>query len=108
MNLNFEEILKTAEFNNFLKERIDYENILNNAFEDNNGNKKIIKENKQQIKKNDEYLLEKYYCFLCHKMPRNVLIKNCNHLILCENCVKNITVCPKCGLNIIDRIKIFR
>ena len=90
INLNLKEILKTSEFNNFLKESIDYDNILNTALKDYNENKKILKEKKDQQKKSDEYLLEKYYCFLCHKMPRNILIKNCNHLILCENCVKNM------------------
>jgi hypothetical protein len=108
INLNFEEILKTKEFNNFLKESIDYDNILNTALKDYNENKKIIKEKKDQQKKSDDYLLDKYYCNLCHKMPKNILIKNCNHLILCEECIKNIKICPKCGLNINEYVKIFR
>jgi len=108
MDFNFEEILKTREFNTFLKKKIDYDNTLNNSFKDYNENKKILKEKKEQMKKDDEYLLQKYYCFLCHKFPRNVLIKNCNHFLLCENCVKDISVCPKCGLNIVEHIKIYR
>ena len=61
-------------------------------------NTKIIL-NRIKCKKEEHLLLKSFFCVLCRDSPRNVL-PECGHLMLCEFCVENIRICPKCGLNV--------
>jgi len=108
LKLNIDEEIKNPNFKNYIIERMNREGKLNNLLEEKATNDKLIASKTSQIKKDENNLLDKYYCILCHKLPRNILIKSCNHLIMCENCVKTIQICPRCGIDIDDYDKIFR
>jgi len=108
LNLSIEEEIKNPAFKQYIIERINREGKLNNSLKEKAYNDKLISSNATQIKRDEKVLLEKYYCVLCHKLPRNILIKNCNHLVMCDNCVKTIQICPRCGIDIEGYDKIFR
>ncbi len=92
LRLNMDEEIKNPNFKNYIIERINREGKLNQLLEEKANNDKLIAFKTSQIKKDENILLDKYFCILCHKLPRTVLIKNCNHLVMCDNCVKTIQI----------------
>lgn len=44
-------------------------------------------------------------CCVCKKKRCNIVFKPCGHLVVCNKCVKNVTVCPKCDKKV-DTAKI--
>lgn len=108
LKLSVEEEIKSPDFKAFIVEMINREGKLNTLLEEKANNDKAIDAKASQIKNDDALLLEKYYCVLCHKLPRNILIQNCNHLVMCDACIKTIKICPRCGLDIASYDKVFR
>ena len=45
-------------------------------------------------------------CCICHDKQSNILLRPCNHLSLCEECLKNGR-CPLCRKKIKETIKVF-
>lgn len=108
LNLNIEEELQKEEFKKFIVEKINKEGKLNTLFEEKRKNEALINQNKLKIKKEENYLLDTFYCVKCHIKPRNAISKNCHHLMQCEDCILKTKVCPRCGINIDSFEKIFR
>lgn len=108
LKLNIEEEIKDSAFKNHIIEKINREGKLNSLLDEKSKNEKDLAAKSAQIKKDENFLLEKYYCVLCHKLPRNVLIRKCSHLVMCEACVKTIKICPRCGIDIEGFDKVFR
>lgn len=106
--LSIEEEINKQEFKNYIIENINKNGKLSSLLDEKAKNDKLIANNKAQIKKDENYLNEKYLCTMCKTTPRTVLIKNCNHLLTCDSCIKKISVCPKCNLEIEKYEKIFR
>jgi hypothetical protein len=52
-------------------------------------------------------LKEKLYCKKCWKKEVNVVLLNCGHMVLCEDCAKLVHICPKCHNHILQRVKVF-
>jgi hypothetical protein len=79
--------------------------------------KKIIKEaiernnNDDEEKKNLKELLQKEVdkkkCIICEENDINILIYQCGHSLLCEDCSKLIKNCPYCYGDIDKLIKIY-
>lgn len=70
-------------------------------------NEKSIENNRKLIKEEDLKFEKSVYCLKCQIHPRNV-IGNCNHLLYCDDCMKNIDSCGKCGQSIIEYLKLYR
>lgn len=70
-------------------------------------NEALIVQNKLTFKKEEKILQESFYCFKCRETPRNA-ISTCGHLMLCEFCIQNMKICPKCGIDIGQVSKIYR
>ena len=52
------------------------------------------------------------YCCICHDRVKNILLQPCNHLSVCEQCLKEVLArhdraCPLCREKIEDHIKVF-
>lgn len=63
------------------------------------------------LQKNEE-IKRKYNCKICLSNESNILLKPCNHLVMCESCEnehKRISgpVCPICRAGYYDKIKVF-
>jgi hypothetical protein len=52
-------------------------------------------------------LKQKLYCKKCWKKEVNVVLLNCGHMVLCEDCAKLVHICPKCHNHILQRVKVF-
>ena len=107
LSINVEEELTKSEFKNFIIEKLNKDGNLNNLFQQKIRNEKIIENNKYKIKNEETFLYEKFFCILCHFKPRCILT-DCNHLILCEDCIEKTKICVKCGRNILNYQKIYR
>lgn len=105
--LNIEEEVRKPEFNNFVVEKLNKEGKLNNLFQQKKKNEDLINNNKNKIKHDEAFLYEAFYCILCHLKPRCILT-DCNHLVLCEDCIGKTKICTKCGNNINKYQKIYR
>ncbi len=105
--INVEDEVNKLEFKNFIKERLNKEGKLDTLFQQKKKNEEIININKNKIKNEEAFLQETFYCVVCHSKPRCILTE-CNHLILCEDCVSKTKICFKCGNNITKYQKIFR
>jgi len=108
LKISIEEEIKKPDFKRYITDMINREGKLNTMLGEKASNDKAIAVNSTQIKKDEAFLLEKYYCILCHRLPRNILIHNCNHLVMCEACLKTIKICPRCAIDIEGYDKIFR
>ncbi len=108
LRLSVEEEIKHPAFKSFVINQINRKGKLNALLEEKAKNDKTIAMNSKQIKKDQAFLLDKYYCTLCHTLPRNVMVKNCSHLVMCEDCLKTVKICPRCGIEIEGYDKIFR
>ena len=72
-----------------------------------NENQKSIDSNRKLIKEEDLKYEKSVYCLKCQIHPRNV-IGECNHLLYCDDCMKTIDSCGKCGQSIIEYLKLYR
>lgn len=108
MLFNIEDELKKEEFKEYIIDKINKEGKLNSLLDEKKKNEKIIVNNKLKIKKEENYLLNSFYCVLCHSKARNAISKNCPHLVACDDCIQKLKVCPRCGINIDGYEKIYR
>ena len=56
--------------------------------------------------------IKELWCCICHDNQSNILLQPCNHLSICEECLKRIRsdrkyTCPICRKKIKDTIKVF-
>ena len=93
--------------NNHLLTRINKIKNLTDKLKEKKINDKKIEANKKKIKKEENLLLNTYYCIYCHINPRNAISVNCHHLVICEDCMKKTKICPRCGINIDNYHKIY-
>lgn len=70
-----------------------------------NGN--ITSEKKIQSVFAEDEIPEKMLCCVCMERERNIVLMDCKHLVLCENCSTGISKCPICNKNAKEKIKIF-
>ena len=75
---------------------------------------KEIDEDEEMVKKpfvKEEKQINFHLCCVCMKEPRNVVLKYCNHLCVCDNCKDKLIAtgksCPICGLVITSAERIF-
>jgi hypothetical protein len=106
--LNIEEEVNKEEFKKYIIDKINKEGRLNTLFEQKKKNELVINANKAKIKKDENFLLETFYCVKCHIRPRNAISKNCHHLTSCDECIEKTKVCPRCGMDINKYEKIYR
>lgn len=53
------------------------------------------KERRQKVRDND--LPENFLCVVCRSNPREIILLDCGHVCLCEDCSEGITGgCPMC------------
>ncbi|XP_064649517.1 baculoviral IAP repeat-containing protein 2-like [Lineus longissimus] len=52
-------------------------------------------------------LKQKIFCKRCWKKEVNVVLLNCGHMVLCEDCAKLVHICPTCNNHILQRVKVF-
>jgi len=107
-SFNIEDILKSDKFKKFVFDNLNSEGILTKLTNEKKNNEIAINNSLHKLKIDENNLLETFYCVRCHKNPRNAISMNCNHLVLCEVCIKESKICPKCGLNIDKFNKIYR
>ena len=108
LQLNIDNELKDAKFEEYIYDKLNKEKNLDVLFKQKKINDKHIEKNKAEIKKQENELLNTYYCIYCHTRPRNAMSDDCYHLVICEECIKKAKVCPRCGKNINSYHKIFR
>ncbi len=106
--LDIDSEIRKTEFHNFLKEKLDKEGNLAKLLEEKKKNEKFIEDNRKKIKSDETSLFNSYYCIKCHIRARNAVSRSCQHLVFCEECIKLTKICPKCGLDIIEYVKIYR
>ena len=106
--LNIDNELKDDNFDDYLYKRLKSEKKLNVLLKQKESNDKKIEKNKKIIKKEENILLNTYYCIYCHIRQRNAMSNNCHHLVLCSECIKKAKICPKCGKNIDNYHTVFR
>ena len=46
------------------------------------------------------------YCERCLKNPKNIIILECNHLSLCQDCFNKTPQCPTCDGDILHAVKV--
>lgn len=56
----------------------------------------FLKQKSPAIRGPDVDAPEELQCIVCLSAYRKVLLHPCNHLCLCESCMKNLTNCPVC------------
>ncbi|XP_064644613.1 baculoviral IAP repeat-containing protein 7-like [Lineus longissimus] len=61
----------------------------------------------KKAKEENKSLKEKLYCKKCWKKEVNVVLLNCGHMVLCEDCAKLVHICPRCNNHILQRVKVF-
>ena len=108
VQLNIDNELKDNKFEDYIIDKLNKEKKLDELLRQKKINDKHIEINKKKIKKEENELLNTYYCIYCHTRPRNAMSNNCHHLVICEECIQKTKVCPKCGKNIDSYHKIFR
>ena len=108
VQLNIDNELKDTKFEDYIIDKLNAEKKLDDLLRQKKINDKHIESNKKKIKKEENELLNTYYCIYCHTRPRNAMSNNCHHLVICEECIKKTKVCPRCGKNIDSYHKIFR
>ena len=108
VQLNIDNELKDNKFEDYIIDKLNKEKKLDDLLRQKKINDKHIEINKKKIKKEENELLNTYYCIYCHTRPRNAMSNNCHHLVICEECIQKTKVCPKCGKNIDSYHKIFR
>ena len=108
VQLNIDNELKDSKFEDYVIDKLNTEKRLDELLRQKKINDKHIEINKKKIKKEENELLNTYYCIYCHTRPRNAMSNNCHHLVICEECIKKTKVCPRCGKNIDSYHKIFR
>ena len=108
VQLNIDNELKDNKFEDYIYEKLNTEKKLDALLRQKKINDKHIESNKKKIKKEENELLNTYYCIYCHTRPRNAMSNNCHHLVICEECIKKTKVCPRCGKNIDSYHKIYR
>jgi hypothetical protein len=108
VQLNIDNELKDNKFEDYVYEKLNTEKKLDELLKQKKLNDKHIEANKKKIKKEENELLNTYYCIYCHVKPRNAMSNNCHHLVICEECIKKTKVCPRCGKNIDSYHKIYR
>ncbi|XP_071964217.1 E3 ubiquitin-protein ligase XIAP-like [Antedon mediterranea] len=65
-------------------------------------------QSKDDVAKELEDLKDQHACKICLDQSANILFRPCNHLVTCNECSKNINMCPVCRAAIEDRIKIYQ
>ncbi len=70
-------------------------------------NKELLSKNKEFISKEDNQFEKSIYCVECKNQPRNA-VGICNHLLYCDDCIKQIKSCIKCGESLKNYVKLFR
>ncbi len=108
VQLNIDNELKDNKFEDYIIDKLNTEKKLDELLRQKKMNDKHIEVNKKKIKKEENELLNTYYCIYCHARPRNAMSNNCHHLVICEECIQKTKVCPKCGKNIDSYHKIYR
>ena len=108
VQLNIDNELKDNKFEDYIIDKLNTEKKLDELLRQKKMNDKHIEVNKKKIKKEENELLNTYYCIYCHTRPRNAMSNNCHHLVICEECIQKTKVCPKCGKNIDSYHKIYR
>ena len=108
VQLNIDNELKDSKFEDFVIEKLNREKNLDDLLKQKKANDRAIEINKKNIKKEENKLLNTYYCIFCHIKPRNAMGNNCNHLVVCEECIQKTKVCPRCGKNIDNYEKVYR
>jgi hypothetical protein len=108
IQLNIDNELKDSKFEDYVYDKLNKEKKLDVLLKQKKINDKHIEKNKAEIKKQENELLNTYYCIYCHTRPRNAMSDDCYHLVICEECIKKAKVCPRCGKNINSYHKIFR
>ena len=108
VQLNIDNELKDSKFEDYIIDKLNTEKRLDELLRQKKVNDKHIEINKKKIKKEENELLNTYYCIYCHTRPRNAMSNNCHHLVICEECIKKTKVCPRCGKNIDSYHKIYR
>lgn len=51
--------------------------------------------------------LDSFDCKICYSEQMNILFEPCKHVVVCDKCVVNLTMCPICRHNIFKNIRIF-
>lgn len=41
-------------------------------------------------------------CIVCKKNKKNILVRNCNHVCICRECLTKSTICPVCKKDIVS------
>lgn len=108
IQLNIDKEFETDDFQDYIYEQINTEKNLDVLMQKKKKNETKIEQNKKLIKKEENLLLNSYYCIYCHVRPRDAISTNCHHLVICEECIKKAKICPKCGVNIENYHKIYR
>jgi hypothetical protein len=108
VQLNIDNELKDNKFEDYVYDQLNAEKKLEEQLKQKKVNDREIEKNKKKIKKEENELLNTYYCIYCHIKPRNAMSNNCHHLVICEECIKKTKVCPRCGKNIESYHKIYR
>jgi len=108
VQLNIDNELKDNKFEDYVYDQLNAEKKLEEQLKQKKVNDREIEKNKKKIKKEENELLNTYYCIYCHIKPRNAMSNNCHHLVICEECIKKTKVCPRCGKNIDSYHKIYR
>ncbi|KAK3585122.1 hypothetical protein CHS0354_034251 [Potamilus streckersoni] len=57
--------------------------------------------------KDNEKLIKQMMCKRCRKRQRNILLLPCTHFCLCEQCSKEVSLCPECWKPINERVKTY-
>ena len=108
IQLNIDKELESDDFQDYIYDEISKTKNLDELLKKKKKNDKKIEDNKRQIKKEENLLLNTYYCIFCHVNPRDAISVNCNHLVICEECMQKAKICPRCGKNIDNYHKIYR
>ena len=108
LQLNIDNELKDNKFEDYIYDKLNKEKNLDVLLKQKKINDKHIEKNKNEIKKQENELLNTYYCIYCHIRPRNAMSNDCYHLVICDECIKKAKVCPRCGKNINKYHKIYR
>ena len=108
LQLNIDNELKDSKFDDFIYDQLNKQKKLDFLLKQKKINDKHIEKNKAEIKKQENELLNTYYCIYCHTRPRNAMSDDCYHLVICDECIKKAKVCPRCGKNINKYHKIYR
>ena len=47
-------------------------------------------------------------CKICFEAEMDALLYNCGHVVACEECARQVSICPVCRRNVLAVVKIFR